>query len=408
MVEVKVMKKVQNQYNKYPYPKPIFEMKEMISRGYREAACFDKEFWHNFFPEKEFNDKLKIFIAGCGTNQAIYFSLKYPNSKIYAIDLSQTSISHNHDMIKKYNIKNLEIEKKSIFDIKIKEEFDFIISSGVIHHTEDPKKALKILVKSGFKESAINIMVYASYLRVGVYFLQDIFKYLGLEQNKNDIEFAKKFISALPSNHFIRNYGELGSIDDSAFVDTFLHTQDKAFDCLEIEELIKGTGSFFQSWTDVKNYYPNSSYLNQYNKNLSKLSLFEIGDLTQKTIHTLGKHSFILRKKDNFKNLWHNIDSIKINYKVNKIPIFHVLEKPSIESKKGGSLRDKQGNIYKLTLVESIIYDNITLNPIIISDLIKSSKIFSEKMLIKLELEDKDFISIIHKFWKMGLIYFSY
>ena len=109
------MKKVQNQYNKYPYPKPIFEMKEMISRGYREAACFDKEFWHNFFPEKQFNDELKIFIAGCGTNQAIYFSLKYPNSKIFAIDLSQTSISHNYDMIKKYNIKNLEIEKKKHF-----------------------------------------------------------------------------------------------------------------------------------------------------------------------------------------------------------------------------------------------------------------------------------------------------
>tara|TARA_B100001063_G_C16718672_1_gene532252 strand:+ start:63 stop:1271 length:1209 start_codon:yes stop_codon:yes gene_type:complete len=402
------MKKVQNQYNKYPYPKPIFEMKEMISRGYREAACFDKEFWHNFFPEKQFNDELKIFIAGCGTNQAVYFSLKYPNSKIFAIDLSQTSISHNYDMIKKYNIKNLEIEKKSIFDIKIKEEFDFIISSGVIHHTEDPKKALKILVNSGLKDSAINIMVYASYLRVGVYFLQDIFRYLGLEQNENDIEFAKKFISDLPGNHFLKTYGELGPIDDSAFVDTFLHTQDKAYDCLEVQELIKGTGSFFQSWTDVKNYYPNNPKLNKFNKNLSKLSLFEIGDLTQKTIHTLGKHSFILRKNNKFENLWHNIESIKINNKVNKIPVFQVLEKPSIKSKTGGSLKDKRGNIYKLSLVEAIIYDNISIDPIKIKDLINSSKEFSEKISIKLEIDDNDFILVVHKFWKMGLVYFSY
>ena len=394
------MKKVQNQYNKYPYPKPIFEMKEMISRGYREAACFDKEFWHNFFPEKQFNDELKIFIAGCGTNQAVYFSLKYPNSKIFAIDLSQTSISHNYDMIKKYNIKNLEIEKKSIFDIKIKEEFDFIISSGVIHHTEDPKKALKILVNSGLKDSAINIMVYASYLRVGVYFLQDIFRYLGLEQNENDIEFAKKFISDLPGNHFLKTYGELGPIDDSAFVDTFLHTQDKAYDCLEVQELIKGTGSFFQSWTDVKNYYPNNPKLNKFNKNLSKLSLFEIGDLTQKTIHTLGKHSFILRKNNKFENLWHNIESIKINNKVNKIPVFQVLEKPSIKSKTGGSLKDKRGNIYKLSLVQAIIYDNISIDPIKIKDLINSSKEFSEKISIKLEIDDNDFILVVHKFWR--------
>ena len=47
-------------------------------------------------------DDINIFIAGCGTNQAIYHALVYPNSNIYAIDLSENSISHNKKMIEKY------------------------------------------------------------------------------------------------------------------------------------------------------------------------------------------------------------------------------------------------------------------------------------------------------------------
>ena len=43
-------------------------------------------------------------------------------------------------MIKKYDIKNLEIEKKDIVDLPHKNEFDYVISTGVIHHTKDPQE----------------------------------------------------------------------------------------------------------------------------------------------------------------------------------------------------------------------------------------------------------------------------
>ena len=101
--------------------------------------------------------------------------------------------------------KNIEIEEKSIFDIDIRDRFDLVISTGVIHHTKDPNKALKKLVLSGNNDSAIHIMVYSLYARIGIHFVQDVFKYLELDQNINDLEFAKNFIFSLPDNHYVNN-----------------------------------------------------------------------------------------------------------------------------------------------------------------------------------------------------------
>ena len=43
---------------------------------------------------KEYNENIDVLIAGCGTNQAIYHALKFPKSKNYAIDVSQSSLNH--------------------------------------------------------------------------------------------------------------------------------------------------------------------------------------------------------------------------------------------------------------------------------------------------------------------------
>ena len=102
---------IEQQYTEHPYPDPIFDMFDRIQRGYRQGSC-PEEKWHKLFPEKTYSDDLNVLIAGCGTNQAIYHALKFPNSHHYAIDVSEVSLNHVKAMIKKYDIKNLEIEKK--------------------------------------------------------------------------------------------------------------------------------------------------------------------------------------------------------------------------------------------------------------------------------------------------------
>jgi tRNA G46 methylase TrmB len=102
---------IELQYTRHPYPAPISDMRERIQLGYRQGSSPD-QIWNKLFPEKAYKDDLNILIAGCGTNQAIYHALMFPNSHHYAIDVSRESLRHVADMIKAYDIKNLEIEKK--------------------------------------------------------------------------------------------------------------------------------------------------------------------------------------------------------------------------------------------------------------------------------------------------------
>ena len=85
--------KIETQYNEHPYPLPIDDMQERIADGYIQGSC-PEFFWQRIFPEKQYKDDLNVLIAGCGTNQAIYHALKFPNSRHYAIDLSEKSLKH--------------------------------------------------------------------------------------------------------------------------------------------------------------------------------------------------------------------------------------------------------------------------------------------------------------------------
>ena len=101
--------KIEDQYEEWIYPKPIEDMQEYISSGGSILSSFEL-FWDLFYPEKVYKEKIDVFIAGCGTNQAIEASLSNPNWKIYAIDLSSKSIDFVKKQIKIYDIKNLIVE----------------------------------------------------------------------------------------------------------------------------------------------------------------------------------------------------------------------------------------------------------------------------------------------------------
>ena len=307
MSDLKDTDGIEQQYTEHPYPAPISNMRERIEQGYRQGSSPDV-LWHKLFPEKKYRDDLNILIAGCGTNQAVYHALRFPNSHHYAIDVSDESLNHVRDMIKKYNIKNLEIEKKDIVELPHKSEFDYVISTGVIHHTKDPQESLSKLVETTKDDGALYIMVYASYLRVGVYYFQDAFRYLGLKPTKEDIGIAKKLIELSSKKHYANNYIEAitkssGTKDlsfDAGFVDTFFNARDVSFDIFGLKELISNADAYFQCWSDNSPYYRelfNFSGVENLNKIFNNLDPWKLADFTQKMSPDTGKLDFILRKE---------------------------------------------------------------------------------------------------------------
>tara|TARA_B100001996_G_C18633533_1_gene582728 strand:- start:176 stop:1420 length:1245 start_codon:yes stop_codon:yes gene_type:complete len=404
---------LEQQYTNHPYPQPIMNMQEQIEKfGYKQMSSFDL-IWKKLFPEKDYDDDIDVLIAGCGTNQAIYHALKFPKSKNYAIDISQTSIDHVKNMIKKYDLKNLEVEKKDIVDLNAKQKFDYIISTGVIHHTKDPQESLNKLVKITKSDGALFIMIYASFLRHGIYYLQDVFRYLKIQPDQKGVSLIKNLLRLLPENHYALNYIKgmqisSGTRDfefDAGIVDTFLNARDKSYDIYELKEMIENSGSYFQCWLNNDCYYRDLidfSKEEELKNNFENLDPWERADFTQKFDPNNGKFSFILRKEKKFENIWFDIKSLNKETYANHNE-YKAKKSMDIDSNYGGSIGIGDVSI-DLTVEERVIWDN--LNNKVKNILVHSNREFKKNNLQEITLNE--LFVLLHKFWKRGRLDFSY
>src|SRR4026209_417836 len=90
----------------------------------------------------------KIWVAGCGTNQAIFTALRFPNATILATDLSTTSLDTSAGSARQLGRSNVEFRRESINKVKSENEFDYVICTGVIHHNADPQVPLPQLSRA--------------------------------------------------------------------------------------------------------------------------------------------------------------------------------------------------------------------------------------------------------------------
>lgn len=108
----------------------------------------------------------KIWVAGCGTNQAIFTALRFPKATILGTDLSAPSLETASQNARTLGISNLELKEESINHASYAEEFDYIICTGVIHHNADPAEPLQNLTRALKKGGVLELMVYNRYHRI--------------------------------------------------------------------------------------------------------------------------------------------------------------------------------------------------------------------------------------------------
>lgn len=248
---------VARQYSDYCYPKPVPDMKEAIKNGFYEygsPALVGPIYW----PEGKSLSRLRVLIAGCGTNQAAYNALTLPEAQITAIDLSDTSLGHTQYLKEKHSLNNLTLHRLNLLDVgSLNQQYDLIISTGVLHHLPDPDAGLRALRDVLVPDGIMCLMVYGRYLRAGVYMLQQVFKLLGCQnQTPEDLALVKATLASLDPNHFAQQY--IKAADDlkydSGLVDTFLHQQDRAYSVLDVLSFANANGLAFWDWLDRLDY----------------------------------------------------------------------------------------------------------------------------------------------------------
>lgn len=248
---------VAQQYEKWQYPEPIQNLETWLSNNWQ---WFDPSHAHRIlWPDRPLQSDLDILIAGCGTNQAAVFAYTNRASKVVAIDVSQPSLDHSKYLKDKYALKNLELQLLPVEEApSLKQDFDLIISTGVLHHMAEPKVGMKALADVLRPDGVAAIMLYAHYGRAGVEMMQAIFREMGLHQDEESLRMVKAAVASLASNHPATSYISIAPdlAFDAGMVDTFLHGRDRSYTVDDCLDLVSSAGLEFQDWFLKTSYYP--------------------------------------------------------------------------------------------------------------------------------------------------------
>lgn len=244
-------------YERMPYPAPLTsldEHRELYRNPERRRALF-----HRLFPTERPRAGLEILVAGCGTSQAARYALREPDARVIGIDLSETSLAHTHKLQEKYKLDNLALHRLSILDVpSLGKTFDHIVCTGVLHHLLDPDAGLLALRSVLKRDGAMQIMVYGSYGRTGIYMIREYCQMLGIATSSKELFDLRATLQALPKNHPMAHLLDKNKDFEhpEALADAFLHPQDRAFSVPQIHTWLDRCGMSFGRWIEQAPYLP--------------------------------------------------------------------------------------------------------------------------------------------------------
>lgn len=252
---------VARQYEAYAYPAPITDLDAQIGAGYFELGD-PKHYAPLIWPEGQPKQRMRILSAGCGTVQAAYLAHAHPEHEVIGVDLSSASLAHQRFLQERHRLDNLRLFQGDLRDVaRVGGSFDHIVCSGVLHHLADPDAGLAALADVLAPRGTLLLMVYGATARAGVYMVQDALRRLQVPQTAAGVAFARRLVAQLPAHHYAQWYvGAAAELEhDAAFVDTFLHPQDRAYTVPQLMDFVGRHGLKHQAWVDNAFYYPDAA-----------------------------------------------------------------------------------------------------------------------------------------------------
>lgn len=189
----------------------------------------------------------KIWIAGCGTNQAVFTALRFPKATVLGSDLSLESLETSARTARQLGISNLELRQESINNAAYREEFDYVISTGVIHHNAEPEKALVKLRDALKPKGILELMVYNRYHRIKTTAFQKAVRILcgstGEPDFESELRVAVQTIHGLKSQNSMAQFLEhYKASPEAELADALLQPVEYSFTVESLEALSGSCG----------------------------------------------------------------------------------------------------------------------------------------------------------------------
>ena len=298
--------KVRKQYEDYPYPyrDPKDEKKRLITGSpsqLREIGPLSIQ-WTDAC-RKTF----RILVAGGGTGDALIMLAQQCHDAgfepdIHYLDLSKASRAVAEKRAKTRKLKNITFHTGSLMEASELGQFDYIDCCGVLHHLPVPGEGFAALKAALKPDGGMGIMVYGEAGRTGVYHVQNMLRQISSkEKSAEQVDIAKKLIAELPETNWLKRNSQVQDHkgDDADLYDLLLHSQDRAYDVLQLADLVAASGLRIVSFIDPARYNPDfmikSPDLRQRLRNLDPVQRASFAELFSGNIR---KHIVYLTHKE--------------------------------------------------------------------------------------------------------------
>jgi SAM-dependent methyltransferase len=189
-------------YGRFPFPWRPAKFDTLLDPDFQTAMLNQNlgDWQHRLIPERP-----RVWVAGCGTNQALITALTFPKASVVGSDLSKESLELCSRTAEELGVANLELRRESINEAGYSERFDYVICTGVIHHNADPRATLKRLSDALRPGGVMELMVYNRYERLPTTAFQKAVRMLagvGAGDFDRDILRARKIIGDLRLTNF--------------------------------------------------------------------------------------------------------------------------------------------------------------------------------------------------------------
>jgi 2-polyprenyl-3-methyl-5-hydroxy-6-metoxy-1,4-benzoquinol methylase len=219
-----VSRAVREQYEENPYPR-------WVAAGSWELAG----------DESRPQQAADVLIAGCGTGMStIEFARQAPRARILAVDLSVASLGYAKRMAQTLGLSNVEFAQADIVKLgAIGRQFDFIESSGVLHHLADPWQGWRVLLSLLRPGGTMQVGLYSELARQHVVAARALIAERSYQPIAKDIRRCREEIMAAAEGSLLKSLTEADDFyTTSECRDMLFHVQEHRISLPEIKSFL--------------------------------------------------------------------------------------------------------------------------------------------------------------------------
>jgi SAM-dependent methyltransferase len=240
-----VSRAVQAQYEHHPYPRWL---RTPSAEGASAIALRLRKLFPHAGAAAVVPQRPSMLIAGCGTGRhAAMCAALDPDSRILAVDLSRSSLAYAARRASESGLGNVEFAQADILELgALRERFDIIQCSGVLHHLRDPVAGLRVLAGLLAPGGKVKLGLYSEIARRGVAAARRLIAERGFAADPGGMRAARAAILALPPGDPARDVA--ASIDFhslSGCRDLLFHVQERRFTLAQIATMLGELGLEF-------------------------------------------------------------------------------------------------------------------------------------------------------------------